>query len=488
MKSLSQSLAVLLGEASLAACLVYNTSLPGVTWDDDSWTLISTTANNADWYSQSFVSNGYIGASFASTGPFPYTYSVTGGPYFDTHVTFGTVAGFFDRQPKTSFAAEPWLQQYGWESVIAGIPAWGAIVVDLGNGVYLDGSVDESQLSNIVLKQNYKNGYAQYSYTWTPAGGTPLDVSYLVFADKGYPSRAHVQLSLSAASATEVTIVNLIDGTTAVRSDPSGSGNDGRYIYSGVKPTGVSNITAWIYSTIDGPGVNETTLDQITGQPYITNNPSTVAVGAKISLVPGQAVNITKYVGIASTDAFPYPDVQAFNESINALAAGFESAFEAHVQEWDTVLPQTAVTCGSHHRRHPRCLGRTADSYRRGSRGAAPSHRQRQRCLASRRRRHRHLWLGSVWSTLGLLWRPAVLGPGHLDGPVHVRDEPGGGQTDHAVSRCVLCPVTGQHSDDIRGLEGGRILLVWRGQLRLVNGARWQLHGFCAVLGLRIPY
>lgn len=346
MKNLSQSL-VLFGSVSLAASSSYNTSLPGVTWDNDAWTLICTTANNSDWYSQSFVSNGYIGASFASTGPFPYTYppsSVTGGPYFNEHVTFGTVAGFFDRQPKTSFADAPWLWQYGWESAIAGIPSWAAIVVDLGNGVYLDSSVPESHLSNVVLKQNYKHGYAQYSYTWMPPSGTHFDVSYLVFADKGYPNRAHVQLTLSASSATEVTIVNLIDGSTALRSDPAGSGNDGRYMYSAVQPSGVSNVTAWIYSTIDGPGVNETTLDELSGQPYINNNPSTIAQGATISLVPGQPVNITKYVGIASTDSFPYPLAQALNASINALATGFESAFEDHVQEWDTVLPRTAVT------------------------------------------------------------------------------------------------------------------------------------------------
>ena len=344
MRNLSRSLTILLGAVPPVVSFVYNTSLPGITWDNDAWTITSTTANNSDWYSQSFVSNGYIGSSFASTGPFPCTYSVSGGPYFNEHVTFSTVAGFFDRQPTTSFAAFPWLHQYGWESAIAGIPAWGSLVLDLGNGAYLDGSVDESQLSDVVLQQNYQHGYARYSYTWTPAGRTPLTISYLVFADKGYPNRAHVQLSLSAASATQVTIVNLIDGTTALRSDPAASGTEGRYIYSAVQPSGVSNVTAWIYSTLDGPGVNETTLTQVTSQPYISNNPSTIAQGVTIALTPNHPINITKYVGIASTDAFPYPQVQALSESIAALATGFVPAFQAHIQEWATVLPRTAVT------------------------------------------------------------------------------------------------------------------------------------------------
>lgn len=343
MKAFAQS-PTLLGAVPRAVSSIYNTSFSGVTWDNDAWTLTSTTANNSDWYSQSFVSNGYIGSSFTSTGPFPYAYSVSGGPYFNEHVTFGTIAGFFDRQPTTSFAAFPWLHQYGWESAIAGIPAWGALVLDLGNGVYLDGSVDESQLSDVVLQQNYQHGYASYSYTWTPAGQTPLAVSYLVFADKGYPNRAHVQLSLSAASATQVKVVNLIDGTTALRSNPATKGTNGRYIYSAVQPSGVSDVTAWIYSTLDGPGVNESTLAQVTGQPYISSDPSTIAQGATIALAANQPVKITKYVGIASTDAFPNPQARALDESTAALSAGFDSAFQAHIEEWATVLPPTAVT------------------------------------------------------------------------------------------------------------------------------------------------
>lgn len=137
------------------ASSIYETSFPGVTWDNDAWTLTSTNANNSDWYSQSFVSNGYIGSSFTSAGPFPYVYSVSGGLYFDEHVTFGTVTGFFDRQPTTSFAAYPWLHQYRWESAISGLPAWGSLVLDLGNGVYLDGTIDETELSNVVLQQNF---------------------------------------------------------------------------------------------------------------------------------------------------------------------------------------------------------------------------------------------------------------------------------------------------------------------------------------------
>jgi trehalose/maltose hydrolase-like predicted phosphorylase len=325
---------------------IYNTSFPDVTWDNEAWTLTSRNPNNSDWYSQSFVSNGYIGSSFASTGPFLYTYDVSGGPYFNEHVTFSTVAGFFDRQLTTSFAAYPWLHQYGWESAISGIPAWGSIVLDLGNSIYLDGTIDETELSDITLQQNFQQGFASYSYTWTSAklAGETLLISYLVFADKSYPNRAHVQMRLASSHAMQVKAVNIIDGSTALRTDPAQNGVDGQFIYTVVQPNGVNNVTAWIYSTLEGPGVNASTLSRITDEPYISNNPSTIAQMVNISLEPQQPVSVTKYVAIATTDAFTDPKAQARNESIAALETGFESAFQQHVEEWAKVFLRTAAT------------------------------------------------------------------------------------------------------------------------------------------------
>ncbi|KAJ5826171.1 acid trehalase [Penicillium riverlandense] len=325
---------------------VYNTRFPGVTWDNNAWTLTSTNSNNTDWYSQSFVSNGYIGASFASTGPFPHNYGPLGGPYFNDHVTFSTIAGFFDRQPNVTFAAEPWLSQYGWESSIAGIPSWGSIVLDLGNGIYLDGTIDEAELSNVTLQQDYKQSTASYSYTWSPRKlpGAALDISYMVLADRLHPNRAYVRMSITSSTAMSAKVVNIIDGATSLRTDFVEKGMNERFIHTAIRPEGVSNVTGWIFSTLDSPNANMSALRQSTDEPYISTSASTIAQGMEIKLQPHRPVSVVKYVGIASSDAFEDPEKWALKQAKAAVASGFEKSLQGHIQEWRELFPTTAVT------------------------------------------------------------------------------------------------------------------------------------------------
>lgn len=325
---------------------VYNTSAPGVTWDDNAWTVTSTNANNTDWFSQSFASNGYIGASFVSTGPFPRRYSWTGSSYVAERVTFASVAGFFDRQPSISWAAYPWLEQYGWESVIAGLPSWGPMVLDLGNSVYLDGTVDETELANVTLQQDYKQGLARYSYTWLPKklAGTALDISYLIFADRLHPNRAYVQMNVTSSTSMSAKVVNILDGATALRSDLYEKGMSGRFIHTAVRPAGVTNVTGWVFSTLDSPDADSSTLRKSTDEPYISTNSSTIAQELEISLQPHKPISVVKYVGVASTDSFTDPEGWAHNQTEAAVASGIENALQGHIKEWRELFPETSVT------------------------------------------------------------------------------------------------------------------------------------------------
>ena len=325
----------------------HQTRFSGVTWDNDAWTLTSSVVNNSDWHAQSFVSNGYIGSSFASSGPFPYIYSTDGGQWWlHQYGTFGTVAGFFDREPITLGAVYPGFIKYGWDSVISGLPCWGPLVLDLGNGVYLDASVNSDELSNIALQQDFKKGSANYAYTWTPSSldGFSVNVSFMAVADKLHPNRAYVQLNLTSSSPMEAKVVNILDGLSARRTDFHDKGVEGDYIYSAVSPNGVGNVTGWVYAALDGTGVDMSTLKPAAKQPYINNHPSTIAQSVEVSLQPHKTISLTKYVGIASNDAFENPSHTAHNEMMKGKRSGFETAFEEHVHEWSAVLPEDSVT------------------------------------------------------------------------------------------------------------------------------------------------
>ncbi|KAL2820987.1 glycosyl hydrolase family 65 central catalytic domain-containing protein [Aspergillus cavernicola] len=319
-----------------AASSRQNTKFPGITWDSNAWTLTSTVPDNADWYAQSFVANGYIGSSFASTGPFPLLYSDTNGQWWmQAYGTFGTVAGFFDRQPITKGAVDADVLQYGWESVISGLPSWGPLVLDLGNDTYLDGTVKQSELSNVVLQQDFRKGSANYAYTWTPPSLDGLSL---------HPNRAYVQMNLTSTSSINATVVNILDGSSARRTDHYDKGMKEDCIYSAVRPSGVSNITGWTFAALDGIGVDMSTLQHVTEKPYISKNASTIDHSVQVNLQPHKPISLTKYVGIASNDAFEDPDRIAYNEMIAGKLSGFETAFQEHIEEWAIILREDSVT------------------------------------------------------------------------------------------------------------------------------------------------
>lgn len=324
---------VLLAIVPLGCAQRYNSSFTGVTWDNDAWTLTSTNANNGDWHTQSWVGNGYIGSSFVSTGPFPYIFSNTSGQWWmDQYGTFGTIAGFFNREEITVGSVFPNLNQYGWQSVISGIPCWGPVVLDLGNDIYLDGAVNVDELSNIYLRQDFRRGSANYAYTWSPSNlnGVDIDVSIIALADKLHPNRAYVQMNLTSATSLNASVVNILDGMSARRTDFNKSGMEESFIYTGVNPSGVNNVTAWVFSSLDGTGLDMSTLQLATGQSYISDYPSTIAQSVQVQLQPGQTISLTKYVGIASNDAFEDAYDTALNEMLAGRNTSFADAFQQH--------------------------------------------------------------------------------------------------------------------------------------------------------------
>ena len=326
---------------------VYTTRFDDVLWDNDAWTLTTSTARPSDFRSAAFTANGYIGISMASTGPFIQTYPESSGwPVFDQRQTFGTISGFFDRQPTTNGTNFPWLEQYGWDSVISGIPHWGPLILELDGGKYLDANTSLSELSDTIFVQDFRRGLAQWEYTWTPgvSDGLSLNISYTAFADKLHLNRAYVRLEVQASQDCNVSVVNALDAFSALRTNPRGQGVEDGLIYSAVSPVGVNEVTAWIYAGMSSDGANLTDLGIVANKPYVTASPSSIAQGGSLSLKAGQMISVTKFVGVASTDAFSDPQGQAKNAVIEAMADEYSKSIQAHCEEWVEVLPKSSIS------------------------------------------------------------------------------------------------------------------------------------------------
>ncbi|MCJ1226364.1 hypothetical protein MMC12_003014 [Toensbergia leucococca] len=339
-------------QSSVTEKSTYDTRFSNVTWDNAAWQLQTTILDQGHYQSRMSVANGYLGINVAAAGPFfevdlPVNGDdINGWPLFDRRQTFATIGGFFDQQPTTNGSNFPWLNQYGGESVISGVPHWSGLIFDIGNGQYLDASVDATTISNFSSTLDMKGGIMLWQYTWTPAdsNGVSFQITYTLFAHKLYVNQGIVQLQVQASADCNISISNVLDGTSAVRTDFVTSGMDGKQIYTAVRPNGVSNVTAYLYAIMDGSSaVDMSTLAIVSDKPYIGPNDSTIAQSVQAYLKAGQTTTVTKFVGGASTDGFLDPQAQAKSASLTAMSTGFDQSLGCHVAEWTTVFPDDSV-------------------------------------------------------------------------------------------------------------------------------------------------
>lgn len=331
---------------------VYQTGFDGVTWDEENWLLTTTNLEQGRMQSRGSVANGYFGINVASVGPFFEMDQasdggdvISGWPLFSRRQAFATIAGFFDYQPTTDEANFDWLYQYGGESVISGVPHWSGLVLDLGNNIYLDAMVDNSTISNFRSTYDFKAGLLLWTYTWTPTGDKgSFQITYRLFTNKFYINQAVVDMEVVPSSDFQATIVNVIDGTSAVRTDFVDSGEDDGAIFSAVRPNGIANVTAFIYANLTGnSNVNLTSRKIVSDKPYIGANQSSIAQSVDVNFKAGQAVRVTKYVGAASTDAFADPQQVAKQAVSSGMTNGYSRSLLAHLTEWASVMPDNSV-------------------------------------------------------------------------------------------------------------------------------------------------
>ncbi|KIW16829.1 hypothetical protein PV08_04019 [Exophiala spinifera] len=333
---------------------VYKTRFDGVTWDAANWVLTTTELDQGHYQSRATVANGYHGINVAALGPFfevdtPVAGDdINGWPLFGRRQTFATVGGFWDSQPKLNGTNFPWLDQYGWDTAISGIPHWGGLVVDLGGSNFLSASTNKSTISNFKSSLDMKNGLLNWAFTWTPRGDHgSFNVSYQMFAHRLYVNQGFVTLNITASKATNVSIVNVLNGDCAVRTTPGQNGVDSSnpdLIFSSVSPNGISNVTAWVYAAVSHSGASvDSNQSSSVDRPYVGNNVSSIARAYQTSLEAGKVATFTKFVGLASSDGYARPRAVARDAALKAASTGYSESLQSHTEEWNTNFPTSSV-------------------------------------------------------------------------------------------------------------------------------------------------
>lgn len=180
---------------------------------------------------------------------------------------------------------------------------------------------------------------------WTPTNGNAsFRIAYTMFAHKLRVNQGLVQLNITASQDTNVSIVNVMDGLSAVRTDfvTSGMDDSSSQIYTAVRPIGV-DVTAYLYAAMECSELDASSLAIVTDKTFIGTNDSSVAQAGTVSLLGGQTTTVNKYVGAASSDGFINPQETAKYASLDAMSTGFYQSMTGHMGEWAETLPRDSV-------------------------------------------------------------------------------------------------------------------------------------------------
>lgn len=350
--SLLALFSVLFSEA-LGSKWRYHTNFPNVTWDDGDWRLTTTHLDQGHFQARKSLSNGYLGISVAALGPF-FDVDVTqvddddarwnGWPNFDRRQDFATIAGFYANRPAEAINGTnyPWLKQFGGESVIAGVPHWGNLMVD-SNGHVLNASTPPSQISGFSSTMDHKAATLRWSYTWAPPNSVALGIEYTMLVHKLYVNMAAIQLKLNATQDTNVTIIDAFNGDCATYTEFVGKAFDDGSMFSAVRPHWIDNVTTYIYSTLRSSSLDMSTQVNYTNTDYIGTNQSSIARAITAQIKRGENVVISKFIGGASTDAFPDPQATARHASQSGADLGFDALLQEQKKEWEAVMPSHSV-------------------------------------------------------------------------------------------------------------------------------------------------
>lgn len=176
---------------------------------------------------------------------------------------------------------------------------------------------------------------------WSPAAcseNVALKISYEAFLSLDERQIGAVKLSVSSDSSVDILVTDILDGHSATRT----SGAEPRFfpprraILTSLKPNGVEDVTAYVYSTVRGDD-----LPQF--QKGLSSDPDTKSISQSYSLtldpaVNGGAATVVKYVGVMSTTHFPDDKALIIKAVDRAATAGWDVLSSAHTAQVATLM------------------------------------------------------------------------------------------------------------------------------------------------------
>lgn len=358
--TLSASLPSLLNLRQLSSPALPNPDRPNeshnATYDAETWSLLTTSFIPNRYQVQPYVANGYHGTRLPAEGMgFWVEHNFTGKwqpingwPLDNPRQTVTTISGFWDSQRNTTRTNFPELLREGAESVISGIPAWTLLLVTTTQGETY-GPGHNATITKYRQSLSIRNGVVETEVTWAPKGNISCALKYTIVAHRKRITLGMVKLDISCSSPTELIVTDVLDGQGAQRTtfEDKGYFNDEATIWTSVQPLGVPNVTAYEFSTVDMSGVSAQGLSSRSNagfRPYVSKHESTSSQEWSLKVDAGRPISLMKYVGIASSDAFP-GDTKgiASSSASSARECGWEQLMEEHDAAWNELWDSSDI-------------------------------------------------------------------------------------------------------------------------------------------------
>ena len=233
----------------------------------------------------------------------------------------------------------------GGESVISGIPDWTGLVVTNEYGEsYLPG-VDPAVVNKYSQSLSVRNGIVHTNITWKPREHTVFQLNYTVLAHRTRINLGLVRLDVTVTGPTRLIITDVLDGAGATRAHFGDKEFTDQWMWTSVKPWGIETTTAYVGSVVGFSGLTEEEIKDVKkshreamDNKWVSQNLSSIAQSWDFKFGdPGcRTFSVYKYVGIASSDAFPKKTQStAFHAAVEAADMPWDILLREHTEAWD---------------------------------------------------------------------------------------------------------------------------------------------------------
>lgn len=296
---------------------------------------------------QPYVANGYFGARIPNLGhgfandtlsslPQANNEDLSNGwPLFNERYAGAFAAGFYDLQKSTNGSNFPWLNQYGWDSVISAIPQWTFLGLAMGDKA-LDPSSSPAtwgSISNYTQNLSMETGVVSTQYTWL----NKVNVRYDVSANKKDVNLGLVKVTIENPTDTPVTITvtDRLDFETSRRCNLRNIKQTDKGLLMSFSPSGLSDVFGAVYSELSFQG--EEVVSGKSGE-----DGDSIERSVTFSISPEKFITVSKLVAVVTTDL----DVSSFKLEDDVILAAlkfvessnYEALLESNRKGWSKSL------------------------------------------------------------------------------------------------------------------------------------------------------